>query len=212
MMDTIGLRTLINDTILSFKVFYKKEMAMNEDQLSEEKWNLLNASIPVYPYCGSTKRPAIIRAFNTPFFPNIMVATSVLQEGVDLHYHCSKIIHYGIAWTPGDNEQRIGRVDRMMGRLDEQLKQNDPTVHLPIYYPYLAGTLDEDQVSRNIKRKYLEEELIDQLQETNVSNRLNLLEDPSKEDWKRYFRVPQRHKNYPEPFGVEDSDFNGISP
>jgi hypothetical protein len=93
-MVDIGLASLITEAVLSFQFFYQKELGISEQKLGSEKWNFFNATLPVFPYCGDTQRESIIKAFNTPFFPNVLVATSVLQEGVDLHLHCSKVIHY----------------------------------------------------------------------------------------------------------------------
>ena len=48
-----------------------------------------------------------------PGFPLALVTTDVLQEGEDLHTFCSRVIHYGITWTPSAMEQRTGRIDRI---------------------------------------------------------------------------------------------------
>lgn len=89
---------------------------------------------------GSVKnesRQHIMLSFNTPFYPEILVASSVLAEGVDLHLNCRHLIHYDLSWNPSDLEQRTGRVDRI-GAKAEKVKQ---PIH--VYYPYLAGTQDE---------------------------------------------------------------------
>ena len=50
--------------------------------------------------------------FNSPFFPHVLVSTSIGQEGVDFHRYCDTVVH----WNPPDSplalEQREGRVDR----------------------------------------------------------------------------------------------------
>lgn len=76
-------------------------------------------------------------AFNTPFFPEILVASSVLAEGVDLHLNCRHIIHYDLSWNPSTIEQRTGRVDRL-GAKAEQVKQP-----INVFLPFVAGTQDE---------------------------------------------------------------------
>lgn len=35
----------------------------------------------------------LMRAFNTPFFPDILVCSEVMGEGVDLHRYCRYVIH-----------------------------------------------------------------------------------------------------------------------
>lgn len=208
--DKIGLITLITKAVLSFRQFYKKELGLTENRLLNEKnWNFLKSTIPVYPYNGITKRPSIVKAFNTPFYPNALIATSVLQEGVDLHYHCSNVIHYGIAWTPGDNEQRNGRVDRLFGKLHHDLKLNPEKATFPIRYPYLKNTLDQYQLKRFIKRKFYSEKLLDNLKITNTSKEVNF-QEKIEDDWEKYFNKPNGQQKIIEPYSVKDSDFEGI--
>jgi hypothetical protein len=61
-------------------------------------------------------RPDQVRhAFNTPFWPNVLVTTSVGQEGLDFHPWCRSIAHWDPARGPVELEQREGRVDRYAG-------------------------------------------------------------------------------------------------
>jgi hypothetical protein len=61
-------------------------------------------------------RPDQVRhAFNTPFWPNVLVTTSVGQEGLDFHPWCRSIAHWDPAPGPVELEQREGRVDRYAG-------------------------------------------------------------------------------------------------
>ena len=85
----------------------------------------------------SETRRRLLLAFNTPLFPEILIASSVLAEGVDLHLHCRYVIHHDLCWNPSTLEQRSGRVDRI-GSKAEQVKQS---IHL--YLPYIAATQDE---------------------------------------------------------------------
>ena len=82
-------------------------------------------------------RRRLMLTFNTPFFPEVLVASSVMAEGVDLHQDCRHVIHHDLDWNPSTLEQRTGRVDRIGSKAEE--------VNLPvvIYEPYLAGTHDE---------------------------------------------------------------------
>jgi superfamily II DNA/RNA helicase len=76
-------------------------------------------------------------AFNTPFFPEVLVASSVMAEGVDLHQDCRYVIHHDLDWNPSTIEQRTGRVDRIGSKAE---RAGRPVV---IYEPYLGGTHDE---------------------------------------------------------------------
>lgn len=82
-------------------------------------------------------RRRLLLTFNTPLFPEILIASSVLAEGVDLHLNCRYVIHHDLSWNPSTLEQRSGRVDRI-GSKAEQVKQ---PIHL--YLPYVAETQDE---------------------------------------------------------------------
>ena len=89
---------------------------------------------------GGTKqdeRQRLLLAFNTPFFPEILIASSVLAEGVDLHLNCRHVIHHDLCWNPSTLEQRTGRVDRI-GAKSERIGKS---IH--IFLPYLEGTQDE---------------------------------------------------------------------
>ena len=84
-------------------------------------------------------REHLMLGFNTPFFPEVLVASSVMAEGVDLHRNCRYVIHHDLDWNPSVIEQRTGRVDRLNSK-SETLKQ--PIV---VFEPYLEGTQDEKQ-------------------------------------------------------------------
>jgi hypothetical protein len=80
--------------------------------------------------------------FNSPLPPEILVCTSVGQEGIDLHRHCRHVVHYDLDWNPAVIEQRTGRVDRI-GSKTFRDRERDPGVLLDVRVPYLAGTYDE---------------------------------------------------------------------
>lgn len=82
-------------------------------------------------------RRTLLLTFNTPLFPEILIASSVLAEGVDLHLHCRYVIHHDLCWNPSTLEQRSGRVDRI-GCLAERVRQP-----INLYLPYVAATQDE---------------------------------------------------------------------
>jgi ERCC4-related helicase len=89
---------------------------------------------------GETDRQVrlrLMRAFNSPFFPEVLIASSVFSEGVDLHLDCRHVIHHDLDWNPSVLEQRTGRVDRV-GSLAE--RTGEPIV---VFEPFLAGTQDE---------------------------------------------------------------------
>ncbi len=61
-------------------------------------------------------RSAQVRcAFNSPFWPFVLITTSVGQEGLDFHPYCHAIVHWNLPANPVDLEQREGRIHRYKG-------------------------------------------------------------------------------------------------
>ncbi len=83
------------------------------------------------------QRTRLMRSFNTPFFPDILVCSEVMGEGVDLHRYCRNVIHHDLAWNPSQIEQRTGRVDRLGCKAE-----NRHSIH--VYLPYVAGASTND--------------------------------------------------------------------
>lgn len=75
--------------------------------------------------------------FNTPFGPDVLIATDKLSEGRDLHRCCRILVHYELDPSPIRVRQREGRVWRINGWA--------ATVGKPVRYGYPAyeGTRDE---------------------------------------------------------------------
>lgn len=82
-------------------------------------------------------RNMLVAAFNMPFFPEVLISSSVLSEGVDLHWECRTVIHHDLDWNPSTLEQRTRRLDRI-GSLSEKVDQP-----IEIYEPYTSGLQDE---------------------------------------------------------------------
>lgn len=55
------------------------------------------------------------KAFNSPFWPHVLVTTSVGQEGLDFHLWCDTVVHWDLPRNPVDLEQREGRIQRFGG-------------------------------------------------------------------------------------------------
>lgn len=165
------------------------------DKVLSYAWNELNAQNPSAFCTGLVKdRARLITAFNTPFFPNTLIATSVLQEGVNLHLNCRRVLHYGITWTPGDNEQRVGRVDRLYGTVHRNIDSAEGADFVPeaaqleILYPYLKGSFDEDQVGQFIDRKFTAESVLDRGQVLPGSKVIDFSNTAS--TWRQRLRKP----------------------
>jgi hypothetical protein len=95
---------------------------------------------PVRRAHGGTERhdrERLIAQFNTPLSPDILVASSVMGEGIDLHQECRFVIHHDLDWNPSVLEQRTGRLDRIGAFAEREGKP------IEVFEPYLAGTHDE---------------------------------------------------------------------
>jgi hypothetical protein len=101
-------------------------------------------------------REQLREAFNTPLYPMILVANEVMQEGLDLHKHCRRVVHHDLLWNPAQIEQRIGRIDRL-GSLTERLRKGGANATLDVLYPIICGTIDQ-RMYRTVKgrEKWLE--------------------------------------------------------
>jgi len=155
----------------------------------QSDWRTLKSlNNPAWYASGETgNRQRLILGFNSPFYPNVLIATSVFQEGVNLHLQCNKVHHYGIAWTPGDNEQRVGRVDRLFGKINQQLKSTGKSC-LTINFPYLKNSFDEDQVGSFIKNKHSVEQKMDFCIPGEFDSAIDI--SSNSVNWKEYLRTP----------------------
>ena len=84
-------------------------------------------------------RRRLMLAFNSPFFPDVLIASSVMAEGVDLQTECRYVIHHDLDWNPSVLEQRTGRVDRLGS------KAQHTGLPIVVFEPFVGGTQDEKQ-------------------------------------------------------------------
>jgi hypothetical protein len=82
-------------------------------------------------------RDRLTMAFNSPLFPEVLISTEVMAEGVDLHRFCRHVIHHDLDWNPSVIEQRNGRLDRIACKAEQS---GQPIV---IAEPYISGSADE---------------------------------------------------------------------
>ena len=115
----------------------------------------LQKQTPVGRMAGGVNK-RLVSQFRMPGFPFVLVTTDVLQEGEDLHTFCSRVVHYGITWTPSAMEQRTGRVDRIgslaQRRLDGRAEIPSADEFIQVYYPHLPDTVEVLQVRRVLRR------------------------------------------------------------
>ena len=130
----------------------------------EDSWSqLFNPMAVLGVTGGSGAHRTATRQFRTPSLPRVIVCTDTLKEGVDLHLFCDRVLHYGVAWTSGDLEQRVGRVDRFFSQIERRLSAEGapPDVELHVGYPHVVSSLERGQVERVIERQRRAELLMD---------------------------------------------------
>jgi len=115
---------------------------LDEERRREVLDDAVRAGALVRHTVEGESRERLREAFNTPLYPMVLVANEVMQEGLDLHHHCRRVIHHDLAWNPAQLEQRVGRVDRL-GSLVQRLRERRPETTLDVHLPLIANTIDE---------------------------------------------------------------------
>lgn len=186
-LDDSCLLWYFNQAIETFEELCDKIERIPLNKYTHDWRSLKSLTSPAgYASGQSSNRERLILGFNSPFYPNVLVATSVFQEGVNLHMQCNNIHHYGIAGNAGDNEQRVGRIDRLFGKVNRLLKE-EGDVTLNINFPYLVNSFDEDQLASFLERKYLAEHKLDACLQDKKDNTIG---DNKSEHWKSYLKSP----------------------
>lgn len=108
-----------------------------QDETDDGSYRVMPLVRIVYGKTSTEIRDRLMLAFNSPLFPEILVSSSVMGEGVDLHRFCRHVIHHDLCWNPSTLEQRTGRLDRV------RCKAEVCSQSIEVYEPFLAGSADE---------------------------------------------------------------------
>lgn len=82
-------------------------------------------------------RERLALAFNSPLFPEVLVSSSVMGEGIDLHRFCRYVIHHDGYWNSKTLEQQTRRLDRI------RCKAENCGMPIVVHQPFIAGGADE---------------------------------------------------------------------
>ncbi len=124
----------------------------------EERAEVLRSALPVGEFAArgnqGERRQKIQDAFNTPFFPMILVGNRTMQEGLNLQRQCRRVVHHDLRWNPADVEQRVGRVDRHGSLAERWLTESGGAEgHILIDTPLLERTIDPARYRRVKERE-----------------------------------------------------------
>lgn len=124
--------------LFNFKALSKKneDNEKNDSDFSLPGWNSIVTTLE----SDEGEQVEHRDLFNTPFGPDVLVATNKHSESIDLHKACRILIHYELDPSPVRVKQREGRIRRING----WAKQTGLPVE--IYTPFFPGTRDEQLV------------------------------------------------------------------
>ncbi|WP_375431196.1 DISARM system SNF2-like helicase DrmD [uncultured Friedmanniella sp.] len=97
---------------------YRDTQLWLEDLLRREGLTLDSRVALLHGGMDDREREALRRRFQAPPGNDpdtrlrILIATDAAAEGIDLHWHCHRLVNYDIPFNPNRLEQRIGRIDR----------------------------------------------------------------------------------------------------
>lgn len=135
-----GTRLAYKSRVKSF-LWHMVEDFSNDAERENVLQELLAADKDVVRHASGDVKPEtrrrVLLGFNSPLLPEILVASEVLAEGLDLHLDCRHVIHHDLSWNPSTLEQRTGRIDRLWCLAEQEGRS------IEVYLPYLEGTADE---------------------------------------------------------------------
>lgn len=131
--DDEGSRDFLEDYLKAVAVYVSPRGADGEDD--DGPTGTYRAGRVVRSVHGDTDRQTrqrLMLAFNSPLFPEVLISSKVLSEGVDLHRFCRHVIHHDLDWNPSVMEQRTGRLDRIRCKAEVTRRS------IVVFEPFLA--------------------------------------------------------------------------
>jgi len=110
----------------------------------EERLGALGISSVVLSGAAGLDKTELLKGFEAPDGPRILLSSEVGAEGIDLQF-CRVLINYDLPWNPMRVEQRIGRLDRLGQRAKS----------ITIWNLYYRNTIDERIYVRLYHRLHL---------------------------------------------------------
>lgn len=137
-------RDPLQDLLRAVAVYSRPRHRANIDRDDVDDQDVDDGSYRVVPLVRMVRggvddetRDRLAQAFNSPLFPEILVSSAVMGEGIDLHRFCRHVIHHDGFWNPSTLEQQTGRLDRIHSKAELCRR----SIH--VYQPFIAGSADE---------------------------------------------------------------------
>lgn len=134
----------LNELLRSVSVYSKSRLRvdidrdeMDGEQVDDGSYRVMPLVRMVYGDTPPETRDRLAQAFNSPLFPEILISSSVMGEGIDLHRFCRHVIHHDGFWNPSTLEQQTGRLDRIRSKAEICRRP------ICIGQPFIAGGADE---------------------------------------------------------------------
>ena len=90
------------DTLVFLDKTLRKELSLKSDQIELFQGTL-----------DDQDQQRLVESFGTASSPlRILLASDAASEGINLHYHCHRMVHFDLPWSLITLEQRNGRIDR----------------------------------------------------------------------------------------------------
>ena len=183
-VDAVALRNVFGAWTKSYRTVFSSSLhnlTAKQASAHDHRFDFLTSLDPVVGVVGGGDHSRLIRQFNTPGMPWVVVATDCMREGVNLHLFCDRVMHYGIAWTAGDLEQRVGRVDRYFSLLERRLYEAAasnvaalPNIKLDVFYPHLRDTLERRQIEEVLRKKKVADDLMGSTLQDSSTERMTI--------------------------------------
>lgn len=114
----------LNERVVVFTE-YRDTQNWLEELLRAEGWTRGGRVGILHGGMDDTERETLRQQFQadpstTPI--RILLATDAASEGIDLHWHCHRVVNYDIPFNPNRLEQRIGRIDRYGQRQTPEIR------------------------------------------------------------------------------------------
>jgi len=83
----------------------------------------------------------------------VLIATDAISEGINLQHAAAQVVHYELPWNPNRLEQRNGRVDRVVTRIERVDDARSDLAGTPVGPRHKSNVIDPRRpIAKNFRR------------------------------------------------------------